>query len=186
MITTRDIAYGLFGAWRLAHRDKGGMSYIDTSVEGYWKSFFAGAIVLPGFVMIEMLRATVSPEAAPTASFSSVALAFLVAYVCRWIAFPFVMLFVAETIDRSERYIGYIVAFNWAKVIQIAILLPVSALVAVTEAAPFSRIALAGVWFAILAYLWYIARTALDVSGVIAVGLVALELMLIAIIEGVV
>ena len=42
--TTREIVFGLYGAWRLAHLDRGGLGYFDASVEGFWKSFFAAAM----------------------------------------------------------------------------------------------------------------------------------------------
>ena len=43
MITAREVSYGLFGAWRLAHLDRRGMEYFDTSIDGFWRSFWAAA-----------------------------------------------------------------------------------------------------------------------------------------------
>ena len=42
-----EIAYGIYGAWRLARLDVTGMEVFDRTVAGFWKSFFAAVLVAP-------------------------------------------------------------------------------------------------------------------------------------------
>ena len=37
----------IYGAWRLALLDPSGLNWFDVSIEGFWRSFFAAAIVAP-------------------------------------------------------------------------------------------------------------------------------------------
>ncbi|MDX2142565.1 MAG: hypothetical protein SFV19_04360 [Rhodospirillaceae bacterium] len=48
----REIVYGVFGAWRLARLDRSAMVHFDRTVEGFWKSFFAAAIVAPAYLIL--------------------------------------------------------------------------------------------------------------------------------------
>ena len=52
MITAREVTAALYGSWRLARLDPGGMAYFNRTVEGFWNSFFAAVIVAPGYIEI--------------------------------------------------------------------------------------------------------------------------------------
>ncbi len=183
MITTRDIYWGLFAVWRLAHLDKSGMQYIDTTIEGFWKSFFAAAITLPGFAALQALALVTIPNAAPASPWPRVVVLFAIAYVIRWVAFPLAMTGVAEILDRRERYIPTMVAYNWSSVVQIAVALPAGVVVAAAGGGPISLLDLV-VMIGILVYLWFIIRTTLDVPGPTAGALVALDFVLNLLITG--
>lgn len=177
MITARDLAYGLFGAWRLAHFDRSGMQYFEDTAEAYWKSFFAAIIVLPAFIVMELLTIAARPEAAQAAHPLRVIVVFAIFYIISWAAFPVVMIKLAEMLDRRERYIRFIVAANWSTIIQVAVALPALTLVTVGGSGATQLIYLAAT-LAILTYGWFITRTALDIPGVAAAGIVALDLTL--------
>ena len=51
-----EIAYALYGAWRLARLDSGGMGYFDRSIAGFWKSFFAALLVAPGHILLLVIE----------------------------------------------------------------------------------------------------------------------------------
>ncbi len=176
MPSFRDIVYGIYGAWRLARRDRGAMTYFERTVEGFWKSFFAALIVAPGYALVIIFDLSqVDVEAGVLRIFLVQSCAFVIG----WTAFPVAVHYVCEVIDKKEAFIGYIVAFNWGKVIQIAVFLPAIGLIALDI--------LPGSWgwllrwvvlFLILGYEWLITRTALGVSAMGAVGFVVLDLVI--------
>ncbi len=184
MIAARDIAYGLFAAWRLAHFDRTGMQYVDATVDGFWKSFFAAVIALPGYAALRAVTMVANPEALPTASWPRTIAVLTVGYVVAWLAFPVAMTVIADILDRRDRFIPLIVAYNWSAVVQIAVLLPAAILVAAGGGEPAFLLYFA-VMAAILIYLWFIIRTALDTPGTTAAALVALDFIINLLINGV-
>ena len=190
MITARDLAYGLYGAWRLAHFDRSGMQYFETTVEAFWKSFFAAVLVLPAFAILHVLTIVTIPAAAPSAGPLRVIVVFAIVYVISWVAFPLVMAKLAELLDRRDRFIPYIVARNWATIIEVGIVLPVTTLAAINSgegANPtmqgVSQLLQLAATVAVLVYGWFITRAALDIPGLAAAGIVALDVTLIVLIN---
>ncbi len=184
MIAARDIAYGLFAAWRLAHFDRAGLQYIDNTVDGLWKSFFAGAIALPGYAALRALMVVSSPEAMPAAPWPRTIAVYLIGYVIALFAFPVIMTIIAEIIDRRERFIQLIVALNWSMVVQIAVLLPAGILFT-SGTGGLGFLVYVVVTGGIFVYRWFIVRTALDVPGLTAASLVGLDLLVSLLLNGV-
>jgi len=185
-VTTRDVAYGLFGAWRLAHFDPNGMSYADRTLDGYWKSFFAAALVLPAHIAILMMTAAQAGDAAAgsQASFFRVVSVEGIAYVIDWVAFPLVMVTFAEILARQQQYVGFIVMSNWATVIQVGVILPTSALVMLSDGAALAVLLNVFAWSAVIVYAWFIARVALDVPGLTAASVIVLDLLISLVLKG--
>ena len=50
------MAKALYGAYLLAKAEKDGMSYFDKSLDGFWRSFLAAAIVAPIFFLLMTIR----------------------------------------------------------------------------------------------------------------------------------
>lgn len=176
MLSAREAATSLYGAYRLARFDARGMTCFETSLAGFWRSFFAAVIVAPVFAVLLAMRYAAGGVAVDGVRFAAVQ---SIAYVIAWVAFPLVMVTVARLLKREERYLGYIVAYNWASVLQNGLYLPlvmagVAGVIPAEAAGPVSLIALS----LILVYGWFIAKVALDVGAVTAVGLVALDLVL--------
>jgi hypothetical protein len=176
MPSYREIVYGIYGAWRLARLDRGAMSYFDRTREGFWKSFFAALIVAPGFAIIityELAQAEIGSGAL------RLILVETLAYGLGWVAFPVVVHQICEAIGKREAYIGYIVAFNWSKVIQMAVFLPAIGLIALGVLPGDSGSLLRWiVSIMILFYQWFVTRTALAVTAAGAVGFVVLDFVI--------
>jgi hypothetical protein len=178
-----EILYGIFGAWRLFRLDPKAMAYFDNSVEGFWKSFFAAVLFAPVHaIIVAMELSTVETTVDP----ASVVIIQTLAYVITWLAFPLASFYVIQNMGRESNFVGYIVAFNWSAIIQMTILLPYS-LLAVSGVLPDPITNLIGlaVTVVVLGYLWFIARTALDITGFPAVGLVLLSLVIELIVKGI-
>ena len=174
MLTPRELSYGLYGAWRLVRLDAGAMRFFDISPAGFWKSFQVAFLVLPAVLVVTMMRFAITgmPE---RVGLIEIAIVESAAYVMTWVAFPLAMSPVCDLLQRGERYIGYIVALNWAKVPVVAIDLTAFLLVGLSGADPMQPNPVTTIaFFAISFYLWFVARTALQISGWAAGGLVIL------------
>lgn len=181
MISAQEVVNGLTGALRLAGRDTSGYGHFDTSLDGFWRSFTAALLALPAYIIVTALRTdSVGIDA------SAFFLVEAIAYVTGWFAFPFAMLYVTDMLDRRERYITFIVATNWATAIQLSVI----GLIASLEGIGLLPEGLAGflslvatLW--IISYQWFIARTALEISGATAAAVVLLDLTLGLVVAGV-
>ncbi len=178
-----EISFGVFGAWRLFRLDPKAMTYFDTSVEGFWKSFFAAVLIAPAHAIIVALN--LSEVETTIHPVSIVAIEFF-SYVITFVAFPLASFYVIKNMGRASRFVGYIVAFNWSSVIRMAILLPYSLLAAIGVLPdPMTNLIGLAVTIVVLGYLWFIARTALDTTGFPAVGLVLLSLVIDLVVIGI-
>lgn len=166
-------ATGIFGAWVLAKRDPGGVAYFDDSPRGFWHSFSAALILLPAVLALGVLDGTIGGEAGIFRPLSVE----MIAYVIQWTAFPVIMAQVSEAMGRGHRYIRYIVANNWASVIQMAVFLPVAVLAMV---APGGGVVVVGMMVTILLLIYqaYVAHVALEVPALPAAALVLLNVVL--------
>ncbi|MGB8276083.1 MAG: hypothetical protein WCF16_12540 [Alphaproteobacteria bacterium] len=172
MIGTAEVVSSLEGALRLARGDAGGMACFNRSLEGFWRSFFAAIIAAPAYMA---LAAPVGEGA--SGDLLRPVLVDAIAYVIGWVAFPLAMTYVAAVLQREDRYLGYIVAYNWAQVPQAFLYLTGAIMVRVFGIAePLNQVLGVTVLGAILVYTWFVARTALEITRVQAVGLVGLDI----------
>jgi len=176
MISTREIVAALYGAYRLARADAAGLSFFDVTVAGFWRSFFAAALVAPFYLILLMIRYGEMSETVPLVRFLAIE---TIAYVIAWLAFPVVMATVVKAMDRDAYFIRYIVAYNWAAVLQNGLYLPIAigATAGLLGQAPATALGLAALGL-ILVYTWFITKAALDVPSGTAAGIVGLDFLL--------
>jgi hypothetical protein len=107
-----------------------------------------------------------------------------IGYVVAWVAFPLLMLTVTRWIGRAHRFFDFMVPYNWCQVPQSALFVLVGLVSAGgmlgTRASAAMEI---GAAIATLIYEWFIARVALDTTGLVAVFVVLLDLVLGALIS---
>ncbi len=164
-----EIQQSLEAALLLARGDRSALEGFDFSFEGFWKSFFAALIVLPLYliVLVDQYQNSASEfdiaRVAAVESFS---------YVLGWILFPILGVFVVQAFDRRPRYVPLVVVNNWGAVPQAALLV-----IAILIAGFFGRQSdmtafLMSVTILItLTYQWYIIRVSLEISGLLALGI---------------
>jgi hypothetical protein len=179
MLTARELSNGLYGAWRLAHLDRSAMQYFDASADGFLKSFYAAAICLPAFLIMMAIK-LVHAELPEHIGFFEIAVVEASRYVIVWVAFPLLMSGISDVLQRGERYVGFVVAYNWAQVIETAVVLPIFLVVVAAGATPTEPNAIYTIlYFAIGLYYWFIARTAFQISGWAAGAVVIANLILV-------
>lgn len=113
MLNRTEIAYGVSGAWRLMWGDGGGMYMLDRTREGFWRSFRVMLLVAPLQVFCLLI---VYDRTQTIAADSTIVLIEALRYIIEWTAFPVILLEIARLAGWSGRYIGAVVALNWASV----------------------------------------------------------------------
>ena len=188
MIGIGEFSRALTGAWRLARLDPGGMLDFNSTISGFWRSFWAAVILSPAFLW---MSATEFANLSPPVEATRFMAANMIAYVVGWTAFPLAMYHVARWIGREDRYVGYIVAYNWSAIIRVLVVLPTQILAMHSPDSAWMwemPSVLASAW--ILFYAGYIARVALDISIpqaiAIVLGDVVLTMMIVQIETGII
>lgn len=171
-----EIFHAFYGVWRLLILDRRGMDWFNLSVTGFWRSFLAGVIVAPAY--FATITVGDQGDVAPDGLMVMRALQ----YLAGWIAFPLVMIAVASLMGWTDRYVSYVVAYNWSSVIMIAVMLPMSVIADAVRPEPPS-LTLADTFYYIafmfsLFYSWFVAHTALRIESFTAVAIVLLDLII--------
>lgn len=181
MLSLAEIGPALYGAWRLARFDANGMRYFDRRIEGFWRSFRVAVLAAPFTAVLVALNVS---DMTVTGGWFRVVAGESIAYVIGWVAFPLLAFYLTEFIDRRAQYLGFIVAYNWSTLIQLALVLPIS-LLAHGGILP-AELGLALLYaadIALLVYEWFIVRTALNLPGLGAAGIVVIDVFMTIIIN---
>jgi len=172
-----EVQLALAGCLRLARGDRGGLACFDRSIDGFWRSFRAAVISYPLYLMLLAMRVSVA-EWQQSGGWRIVTVE-TIGYVVAWVAFPLLMLNVVRWIGRAHRFFDFMVPYNWCQVPQSALFVLVGLVsaggVLSTQASEAMDLAAA---IATLLYEWFIARVALDTTGLVAVFVVLLDLVL--------
>src|ERR1700719_1853975 len=107
--TETQLAIG--GALKLARGDARGLGFFDASLDGFWRSFRAAAICYPLYLILLAFRVTADKWAA--SGVASIIAVESIAYVISWTAFPLLMLPLCRALGRENRFLAFMVAYNW-------------------------------------------------------------------------
>ena len=175
------ISVGLSGAVRLVKLDTQGFDYFGDTAADFWRSFLAAALVAPLFLLYLVIRYV---ESDTDGSFPVYIAAQILAYVITWLAFPLVILYLAPVLQKENKAVRYLVAYNWLSVIQNGVYLPVVMLgITGTFAQDLSN------FLAMIALIWvlgitlFVTRKALEVPLGTAAGIVVMDLLLGVLVE---
>ena len=175
------ISVGLSGAVRLVKLDSQGFDYFGDTAADFWRSFLAATLVAPLFLLYLVIHYVGSNT---DGSFLIYIAAEMLAYVIAWLAFPLVMLYLAPVLQKEDKAVRYLVAYNWLSVIQNGVYLPV-VMLGITGAFAqglsnfLTMIAL--MW--VLGITLFVTRKALEVPLGTAAGIVVIDLLLGVLIE---
>lgn len=163
----------LYGAYRLAFFDPSGMGYFNLTIEGFWRSFFAAVLVAPGYVLLMALRAPPGENLDPGA----LVLVETIAYAIAWCAFPVAAILLTRLLGLGRNYVALVIAINWTAVLQTAGFVLVVLLGTIAPGAFGGWLVLLATG-AILAYQWFVIRTALQTTSGVALMLLLVDLLL--------
>jgi hypothetical protein len=170
-----EILKALYGVFLLSRLHPGAPALFERTVDGFWKSLFAAVLVLPPHVL--MTLRTVENATVDVPYNLGDAVTDLLIYVIIWLAYPVLMVAVTKVINRRERFLDYIVPYNWAMV-------PIGYLLGAVTWAGMAGVITRDteVNFFIIAYavlalfLAEIARRMLQVGPFLAFGIVILDI----------
>ena len=114
MITGRELALGLLGAWRLVRNDPAGLQYFDRSPQGALRSFWVIALVAPAYAVLVTLQQ--ESYGVTHMGLRQILLAGGI-YLIDWLLFPVILLRLAPVMGREREVPGYIAANNWAQIL---------------------------------------------------------------------
>jgi hypothetical protein len=172
-VSSGDIIRGVWGAWRLARRDTGGMALFDISPDGAAKSFFAGVLAFPLYMVVQVFllgfRWPLLLQPVPL-------LVEVLGYIAGWALMPAALTWILPWIGRAQRLPETIVAYNWAAFLIMAaqfvrVLLDEAGLFP----GPLGVLVAIGVAVACYLYEGFVLRTAVEVDVPIAAGLVVFD-----------
>ncbi len=161
------ILNALWGAWRLANFDRTGFARFEITAAGFWHSFIAVAVGMPLFALHSFLEHRAAEQMLTAMGKQPVFHAYYlnagVDYLLMWPAFALVMVLLTRIAGRAPHFAGLVIAYNWSRVIAMAIRLPVMVMLVWggLGATAFTTIA-ALTYILIFAYQWYLAKVALD------------------------
>lgn len=184
MLTAPEITRSLAAAHQLFFGKAEGMDGLDTSADGFFRSFLAFFLLLPLMaVELSAERAILIHDGIMQAeTFPDVAfygMRFASALVI-WLGFAVLMLPVARMLDAGGRYSAFMVAHNWTNVYASLISVVPSLFIAldIMNPQPLRLIALL-ILLVTVRYMWFTARTALGISAVMAAAVVIIEILFI-------
>ena len=171
MIPAQELRESIWGAWRLAHLDPGGMRWLNLSSDGFFRSFFAAVLLAPAYFLVAWVGSMPGPDPANAPSRSIVA--DLVSYPLLWLVFPLLLAAAAKPLGLARQYAAGVIALNWAQVVIMAVVLPITLLALTGALGPFGALLYLSAYAASLFYTWFVLRTALETTAGIAAALTA-------------
>jgi hypothetical protein len=167
------VVNGLQGALLLARGRPEGLGWVEDDLAGAARSFLAAPLCLPAFLCLRLIDW--SSGGMPARPTHALALD-LLSYIIGWAGFAVLSRTMAVALGRETRWPRFIAAWNWCNAVQYLLL----------TAAALPVLLGASAWFAQAAELialgwalwieWFAAKVALDVPGLQAGGMVALDL----------
>jgi hypothetical protein len=172
----------LYGAYRLAILDSSGMDYFRNTRGAFWRSFNAALIIAPFYAGLLLMRYTMGEVSTSAFRFISIE---VISYIIAWVAFPVVVDLLITAIGRREKYIRFIIAYNWGAVLQNLLYLPL-AMLSVNGVLPPSSAGFLGLIILVIfmVYIWFVTKVALDIPSGQASSIVAIDFTLSLLING--
>jgi hypothetical protein len=184
MIPGSYVRHALATAIRIARADRQAIAEFDHSFEGFYRSFYGIVLCAPIYALMvlgERRIAMEEPAATDPDRPLSLGLFALEAmnYLVGWLAFPLVMIGIVRLIGATPRYVPFIVAYNWTSCIVYAVTVVPYALYLAGALTPTALVAmLFPISLLTLVYRWIVAREALQIPNMTAVGITILDALL--------
>lgn len=175
MLDPARIAQIILGLRHVLKLEPAAFSFFEKSYPGFVRSFIP-AILLAPFHMAHQAALFFAAEERPSLPLTIIVES--LAYVISWALFPFIMLYVVQSLGRAANYFAYLVPYNWFQFLLGLIVLPLTLLfdarLISVEATAFLNFALiVGVFI----YGTFMARFGLGVSALTAFGIVLMDIL---------
>ncbi|WP_323796959.1 hypothetical protein [Nisaea sp.] len=164
-----EIFRAVYGCWCLALGRPGAIDLFDRSETGFFRSFFAAVLVLPAFVLSDVVHGSAAWLDGGVLDWVSYALR----YAIYWLVFPLAACIIAEKIGVLDRILDLLVPYNWVT-LPFGYLFCALTVIGAGEGpvADFAGNLSVFAWVGLLFLMFRWARTLLGVSALMAFGFV--------------
>lgn len=165
------ILRSLFAAWKLIQANSKAMEFFDLSSDGFWKSFWAIAVMFPVFILsvIYGSQAQGQPPMATEVIFFFITLPLS----------AFVMYYFTRFMNIGTNYSSMIIASNWMTAINYNILV-VAGLI-MNLLAPENKMSLVVIYLLSFYFgvyvVWFMYKISLKISGFLAAGVLLFDIL---------
>ncbi|MEZ5782972.1 MAG: transporter [Rhizobiaceae bacterium] len=128
MLDTREIQHSLTGAWRVMTGRPDGMRMLDTSLEGFWDSFFAIIVAFPALAIGWFASADTFVQYIEGVSRASIVARLAIVDLAVWLLLLIILGLVAKQVGIADRFVHYVVSGNWASAVLVWMMVPPSLL----------------------------------------------------------
>jgi hypothetical protein len=176
MTLAEEASRSVQAAWGLLRRQPGAPTAFNATLDGFWRSFFAAVVLAP--LQLAYFAFSEPAAGAENAAASTRWIVNIFIYVIGWTVWPLAAFYLTRAMDCGERFIGYVVAYNWSQLLTGPFLVGVDILARAafdTETALMLNLASLS---AVLVYEYLIARQMLAVPPGKAVVVVTSSLVL--------
>ncbi|HEV2188888.1 MAG TPA: hypothetical protein VGR70_16895 [Stellaceae bacterium] len=161
-----EASLALTGTLRLARGDPGGLACFDPSIDGFWRSFRAAVLCYPPYLILLSFPVVLGDGPVVEVDTARFYAAETIHFAISWVAFPLVVLPIADFFGRGDRFLIFITAYNWCQVPQTLLFAIVALLGGTGVLSPNAMLSVDLILgIAALAYEWFVARVALAVTG---------------------
>lgn len=184
------LSQALSGAVALARFDPAGLARFDFSHDGFWRSFSAVAVAVPGVVALALLvpqifarmKAAVPDlpiaDGAMPAAGPGFVLFEVAGFLAGWAFFPLAMIWLARRFDLGRHYVPLIVTRNWILAgVALLVRLPLILFGLNLIGTGMMVLLLAIILPFSIVYRWFAIRVSAQVSGTAAVGLLMVDML---------
>lgn len=184
-----EIQRNLIGAWRLMTGRSDGLRLLDTSVEGFWDSFFAIVVAAPALAIGWLASANDFQQVDMQLSRLAIVGRLALIDMAAWLLPIAALALVARRAGIADRFVPYVVSGNWASALLVWLMLPPSILHLLAPAAGDATSLLSlGLFLAAQVLLWRQTNAALGKGPVVAtavfVGMFACALTILVVLQG--
>ena len=178
LLSVPEIVRSLYGTWLFARRASNAHQLFEDTPTAFWRSFQAAVISAPAYVVVLYIGF----ESRQADAFDLANLArHLAIYGIAWLAWPLMVWRILESVDRTDNFVRYMVPYNWAAV-PISWFIAVIALILASGTLPggLGTLVFVASYGAVLIFVWEITRRCLSVTGQVAAGIVAFDVVFTA------
>ncbi|MGF1626293.1 MAG: hypothetical protein ACFCVH_15535 [Alphaproteobacteria bacterium] len=180
MISNEELSRSLHGTIRLAKGDPSGIQAFNATLEGFWNSVTAAAIVLPGFAFMTWLGYLVVPA---EASSERIIVVEGIGFVVQWTAFQLALFYYCQAVGKADRFFHAAVSLNWIDVPIIAAHVGLALLVLAGLPGSIGGLLNLILMILVVAYATFVAKAALRCTIPVAIGPVAIGFVLAGIVD---
>ena len=174
---------------RLALRDTQGLSLLDLTADGFYRSFAAMIVAAPLFAtyVSGWRNMVISVATAAGHKFEAAELEFgardvalsVVMYLLLWFVFPIVALLILRFLNQTARYSALVIAYNWSAILVMLLFNIPLALFGLGIISAFPTVALLFTIFGFaLYYRFFLAVAALQAGASTAMAVAAVNVIL--------